>query len=119
MIQGDKIYLGGKVTRNEGQSGFTNEDNMSSAIEFNHTNGEKVAGLTYKIISPGSKADYFRETFVIGDGTNNRSISWTYDLTGENPVAELSAQFSASFVAESTKGEDSSNRYKDLPVGFL
>lgn len=113
VIQGDKIYLGGKVTRNEGQSGFTNEDNTSSAIEFNHTNGEKVAGLTYKIISPGSKADYFRETFVIGDGTNNRSISWTYDLTGENPVAELSAQFSASFVAESTKGEDSSNRYKD------
>ena len=108
VIQGDKIYIGGKVDINEddgnASSGFTRE--LSSSIEFKHTDGENKAGVVYRLISgKDSDTKIFTQDYIIGDGEDEKKISWEYDLSGEVPVAKLNAQFQASFTAEDTTNE--------------
>ena len=113
VIQGDKIYLGGKIERNDGSSGFTREE-YQSIISVGYGKEAGQGGITYKILpSDGTKITSFVESFVIGDGDDQRSVTWTYDMSGKNTVAELDAQFSADFTAQSTKNEENLKNYND------
>lgn len=112
VIQGDRIYLGGKVDRNEGQSGFTRE--KSTSIQVSHGGKDEPAAVTYHIISPTEdNAKVFKQSFVIGDGDNSKTIEWTYDISEDVPVASLNATFAAQFTAESTKNENPTDIYND------
>lgn len=112
VIQGDRIYLGGKVDRNEGQSGFTRE--QSTSIQVSHGGKDEPAAVTYHIISPTEdNAKVFKQSFVIGDGDNSKTIEWTYDISEDVPVASLNATFAAQFTAESTKNENPTDIYND------
>lgn len=109
VIAGNKIYLGGSVEANDtdgdATSGFTRP--VLSSIELCAPDGENTAGITYRILDSENKTDKFVEKFVIGEGNRTKEIIWTFDLTDPTkPVAELNAQFAASFMAESTADEE-------------
>ena len=112
VIQGNRIYLGGKLEQNVGNSGFTRE--KSTSIEVLDKDSDEAASVTYHIISPTEdNANKFIERFVIGDGTNSKTIQWTFDVSGDVPKASLNANFEAQFTAESTKDENPTEEYKD------
>lgn len=110
VIAGNKIYLGGSVEVNssddsDATSGFTRP--VLSSIELHAPDGENTAGITYRVLDSENKTDKFVEKFVIGEGAKTKEIIWTFDLTDPTkPVAELNAQFAASFMAESTADEE-------------
>lgn len=116
VIQGTRIYFDGKLEENasdsdDGTSGFTREQ-TNKYIEFYQADGEGTAGITYKFEdAQNAKVNKFKQSFIIGDGKTEKEISWTYYLDGENPVAELSAQFAASFTAEDTSSVEAASRY--------
>ena len=124
VIQGTRIYFDGKLEGNvsesdDGTSGFTREQ-TNKYVEFYQADGEGTAGIKYKFEdAQNSKVNKFKQSFIIGDGKTEKEISWTYYLDGENPVAELNAQFAASFTAEDTSSVEGDSRYsKDVLSAF-
>lgn len=117
VIQGDRIYLGGKMVKNssditDGTSGFTRGP-VSGMFEIAPISED---GISFNMASTADARDVKKiyQKYTIGDGQNKKEIIWEYEfLDSGNPIVTLNADFAPNLISRDTSSAYTEEKYKN------